>query len=60
MTLTLASVFGEGEAIPRLYTCDADDRSPPLQWTGAPTGTQAFALVLDDPDAPDPQAPKMT
>ena len=40
-----------GEPIPREYTCDGDDRSPPLWWSGAPPGTQAFALIVDDPDA---------
>ncbi len=40
-----------GEPIPREYTCDGEDRSPPLWWSGAPPGTQAFALILDDPDA---------
>lgn len=60
MALTLASVFGYGEAIPRRHTCEGDDLSPPLQWTGAPHGTRAFALIVDDPDAPDPRAPKMT
>lgn len=40
-----------GEPIPREYTCDGDDRSPPLWWTGVPAGTQAFALIVEDPDA---------
>ncbi len=43
--------FRVGGPIPREYTCDGEDRSPPLWWTGAPSGTQAFALILDDPDA---------
>ena len=58
-TLT-SSVFSHGGAIPRQYTCDGTDRSPPLAWSGAPAGTQSFALIVDDPDAPDPKAPKMT
>ena len=44
--------------IPRTYTCDGDDRSPPLLWTGIPAGTKSLALLVDDPDAPDPAAPK--
>ena len=59
MTLTIeSSVFQHGGAIPRRYTCDAEDRSPPLRWTGAPDKTRALALIVDDPDAPDPAAPK--
>lgn len=46
--------------IPALYTSDGKDLSPPLAWSGAPAGTRSFALVVDDPDAPDPAAPKMT
>ncbi len=49
----------EGE-IPSVYTCEGRDVSPALSWTGAPAGTKAFALIVDDPDAPDPKAPKMT
>jgi len=43
--------FSEGGSIPREYTCDADDVSPPLAWTGLPEGSAALALVVDDPDA---------
>src|SRR4029077_5379034 len=39
---------------------DGKDTSPPLEWSGAPAGTKSFALIVDDPDAPDPKAPKMT
>ena len=61
MTLTLRSpAFLAGAAIPGEYTCDGANHSPPLQWSGAPAGTRSFALILDDPDAPDPKAPKMT
>jgi Raf kinase inhibitor-like YbhB/YbcL family protein len=61
MALTLSSTaFEHGAEIPSEYTCDGADRSPPLQWSGAPPGTRAFALIVDDPDAPDPRAPKMT
>ncbi len=49
----------EGE-IPSLYTCDGKDISPPLQWADPPAGTRSLALIVDDPDAPDPAAPKMT
>jgi Raf kinase inhibitor-like YbhB/YbcL family protein len=53
MTLTLLSTaFTNGSEIPRPYTCDADDRSPDLSWSGAPTATQSYALIVDDPDAP--------
>jgi Raf kinase inhibitor-like YbhB/YbcL family protein len=44
--------FAEGDAIPVRYTCDGDDTSPALMWSGAPAGTQAFAIIVDDPDAP--------
>ncbi|HSA60035.1 MAG TPA: YbhB/YbcL family Raf kinase inhibitor-like protein [bacterium] len=44
--------FQEGEGVPKKHTCDGEDLSPPLQWGGAPAGTKAFALILDDPDAP--------
>jgi len=53
MAFTLASSsFQNGENIPRVSTCDSDDRSPGLVWHGAPAGTQSFALIVDDPDAP--------
>jgi Raf kinase inhibitor-like YbhB/YbcL family protein len=50
---TLASpVFHAGGPIPRRYTCDGNNVSPPLRWTAPPGGTRGFALRLDDPDAP--------
>ena len=52
--------FSHGGEIPRIYTCEGRDVSPPLSWSGAPDGTKSFALVVDDPDAPDPRAPRMT
>jgi Raf kinase inhibitor-like YbhB/YbcL family protein len=61
MSLTLSSpAFSHNGAIPSRYTCDADDTSPPLKWTGVPQGTRSLVLIVDDPDAPDPKAPKMT
>lgn len=53
MVLSLSSpIFPEGEKIPVKYTCDGQDISPPLMWGKPPPGTQAFALIMDDPDAP--------
>lgn len=46
------SAFPEGGTIPKLHTCDGADLSPPLEWSGEPAGTQSFALIVDDPDAP--------
>jgi Raf kinase inhibitor-like YbhB/YbcL family protein len=61
MTMALASsAFAADAAIPEIYTCEGKDVSPPLAWSGAPAGTKSFALIVDDPDAPDPAAPKMT
>jgi Raf kinase inhibitor-like YbhB/YbcL family protein len=56
--LTSAAFDHEG-TIPTGYTCDGEDLSPPLSWSGAPEGTRSFALLVDDPDAPDPDAPTM-
>lgn len=47
-----SSAFKFGEEIPRKYTCDDIDISPPLIWSGAPEGTKSFVLICDDPDAP--------
>ncbi len=61
MTMKIASpAFVEGGEIPRQYTCDGEDYSPALHWEGVPVGTKSLALIVDDPDAPDPAAPKMT
>jgi hypothetical protein len=51
--LKLASTaFKEGEAIPRGYTCDGANVSPPLEWTGVPKTAKTIAIIADDPDAP--------
>jgi Raf kinase inhibitor-like YbhB/YbcL family protein len=55
-----SAAFAPGGEIPTRYTCEGDDVSPPLQWSEVPAGTKSLALVVDDPDAPDPKAPKMT
>lgn len=61
MALRISSAaFDDGATIPRVHTCQGQDTSPPLQWEGLPEGTRSLVLVVDDPDAPDPQAPKMT
>lgn len=52
--------FGHHQPIPRHYTADGANVSPPLEWRGAPAGTRSYALVVDDPDAPDPSAPRRT
>jgi Raf kinase inhibitor-like YbhB/YbcL family protein len=44
--------FRQGQPIPAGFTCDGDDRSPTLEWSGAPAETRSFALICDDPDAP--------
>lgn len=60
MTLTLSSpAFFDNQPIARKYTCEGEDVSPPLTWSGVPDGTQSLVLLLDDPDAPDPGAPQM-
>jgi len=61
MTMTIgSSAFAQHGAIPGQYTCEGEDLSPPLEWSGVPAGAQSLALIVDDPDAPDPAAPKMT
>lgn len=59
MELT-STAFAHQAGIPTRHTCDGADLSPPLAWSGVPAGTRSLALVVDDPDAPDPTAPKMT
>lgn len=61
MTLTLTSqAFHEGGEIPGRHTCKGADVSPPLAWSGVPANAKSLVLIVDDPDAPDPAAPRMT
>ena len=61
MALTITSTaFEDGGPMASKYTCEGSDTSPPLQFEGVPGGTRSLALIVDDPDAPDPAAPKMT
>jgi Raf kinase inhibitor-like YbhB/YbcL family protein len=61
MTMKITSTaFAHNGSIPARYTCDGKDISPALHWSGVPAGTQSLVLIVDDPDAPDPAAPKMT
>ena len=61
MPFTLrSSAFKPQAEIPQQYTCEGADRAPPLDWKDVPKGTKSLALIVDDPDAPDPKAPKMT
>lgn len=48
----VSAAFAEGEAIPKKYTCDGENVSPPLEWRNLPAGTKGIALIVDDPDAP--------
>lgn len=52
--------FEPGGEIPVRHTCEGDDVAPPLRWRGVPDGTASLALIVDDPDAPDPAAPRTT
>ena len=59
MALSLTSpVFQHNGVIPKLYTCQGKDISPALAWGGLPNGAKSVVLIVDDPDAPDPAAPK--
>jgi len=55
-----SAAFRDGAEIPFKYTCEGSDVAPPLAWTGIPQHTRSFALIVVDPDAPDPRAPSMT
>ncbi len=59
MRLTSTAFTHQG-SIPTVYTCEGKDISPPLVWTDVPAGAKSLALIVDDPDAPDPAAPKLT
>jgi Raf kinase inhibitor-like YbhB/YbcL family protein len=59
LTIT-STAFAPNGQIPMEHTCEGDDRPPPLTFVSVPPGTQSLALVVDDPDAPDPRAPKRT
>jgi Raf kinase inhibitor-like YbhB/YbcL family protein len=59
MTFKLISpAFGHNGSIPSLYTCEGEDSSPPLAWSDVPNGTRTLALIMDDPDSPDPAKPQ--
>jgi Raf kinase inhibitor-like YbhB/YbcL family protein len=61
MTLQISSpAFDEGGDIPVRFTCEGEDLSPPLAWEGVPADTRSLVLLVEDPDAPDPAAPRMT
>ncbi|PTL84542.1 YbhB/YbcL family Raf kinase inhibitor-like protein [Vitiosangium sp. GDMCC 1.1324] len=61
MPLQLTSArFENGGPIPIAYTCEGDDLPPPLHWEGEPGNAKSFALVVEDPDAPDPKHPQRT
>ena len=55
-----SSAFSPQGDIPKRYTCDGENVSPPLKWSDLPTNTASLVLIVDDPDAPDPAAPKRT
>ena len=61
MAMTLSSpAFQQNGHIPSKYTCEGEDVSPPLAWEGVPDDAKSLVLIIDDPDAPDPKAPKGT
>ncbi len=55
-----STAFEQGGGMPQQYTCEGDDLAPPLRWSGVPERALSLALIVDDPDAPDPAAPKTT
>ena len=57
-SITSTAFSQEGE-IPMKHTCEGEDLSPALEWADLPEGTKTLALIVDDPDAPDPAAPRM-
>jgi phosphatidylethanolamine-binding protein (PEBP) family uncharacterized protein len=61
MSLAISSAaFHDNGEIPAVHTCEGEDLSPPLHFSGVPADAVTLALVVDDPDAPDPRAPRMT
>lgn len=61
MSLLLTSpAFRHNTTMPAEHTCEGKNISPPLAWNAPPPGTKSLVLIVDDPDAPDPAAPKMT
>ena len=61
MAFSISSpAFTHSGTIPKQHTCEGEDRSPALAWSGVPEGTESLALIVDDPDAPDPAAPQRT
>jgi len=55
-----STAFAANGEIPRRHTCEGDDAAPPLRWSDVPAGTRSLALIVDDPDAPDPAKPQRT
>ena len=60
MMKVTSPAFENQGAVPKKFTCDGEDISPALAWSNIPEGTKSFALIVDDPDAPDPANPRMT
>jgi hypothetical protein len=54
-----SAAFRDGQEIPVVHTGEGSDASPPLGWSGVPARTRSLALIVEDPDAPDPAAPRM-
>lgn len=55
-----STAFKNNGEIPEEYTCEGENISPPLRWSGVPTGTKSLVLIVEDPDAPDPRNPRGT
>ncbi len=55
-----STAYQDQSAMDSRFTCEGQSVSPPLQWSGAPAGTKSYALIIDDPDAPDPAHPQRT
>jgi Raf kinase inhibitor-like YbhB/YbcL family protein len=61
MEMSITSIaFAPNGSIPSLHTCEGRNVSPPLTWSGVPATARSLVLIVDDPDAPDPAAPRMT